>query len=134
MFIGGGGALWAETNFGPGALGNERSGRPVHRKIELVEFPAMNMSADRARLESGKKLLSLSLDNPAKNGGGGRNRPDFPAVAVQICLILLGIQAIPALSGHIFFNRFGVRFGVRLINTALLWNGCDSAMANISVR
>jgi len=25
--------------------------------------------------------------------GEGRNRPDFPAVATQICLILLGIQA-----------------------------------------
>ena len=35
----------------------------------------MNISADRARLESGKKLLSLSLENPAKDGGGGRNRP-----------------------------------------------------------
>src|SRR5882762_5076790 len=46
-------------------------------------------------------------------GGGGRNRLSIPAVALQICLILLAIQALPALSDHIIFNRFGVRFGVR---------------------
>src|SRR5438270_59556 len=32
---------------------------------------------------------------------------------LQICLILLAIQALPALSDPIIFNRFGVRFGVR---------------------
>ena len=42
-------------------------------------------------------------------GGGGRNRPYFPAVAPQICLILLAIQALPALFGHIFFKPFAVR-------------------------
>ena len=47
-------------------------------------------------------------------GGEGRNRPDFPAVAPQICLILLAIQAKSALSDPIVFNPFGVRFGVRL--------------------
>src|SRR5205809_728120 len=46
-------------------------------------------------------------------GGGGRNRLSIPAVALQICLILLAIQALPALSSPIIFNRFGVRFGVR---------------------
>jgi hypothetical protein len=46
-------------------------------------------------------------------GGEGRNRPDFPAVAPQICLILLGIQAKTVLSDRIVFNPFGVRFGVR---------------------
>jgi len=47
-------------------------------------------------------------------GGEGRNRPDFPAVAPLICLISLGIQAKSVLSERIFFNPFGVRFGVRL--------------------
>jgi len=47
-------------------------------------------------------------------GGEGRNRPDFPAVAPQICLISLGIQAKTVLSDPIVFNPFGVRFGVRL--------------------
>jgi hypothetical protein len=46
-------------------------------------------------------------------GGEGRNRPDFPAVAPQICLISLGIQAKTVLSDRIVFNPFGVRFGVR---------------------
>jgi len=46
-------------------------------------------------------------------GGEGRNRPNFPAVASQICLILLGIQAKSVLSEPIVFNPFGVRFGVR---------------------
>ena len=64
-------------------------------------------------------LASSGFRNTLKNkmfevGGEGRNRPDFPAVAVQICLILLGIQALPVLSAHIIFNRFGVRFGVGL--------------------
>jgi hypothetical protein len=54
------------------------------------------------------------LTNPNKRaGGGGRNRPDFPAVALQICLISLGIQAKTVLSDRIVFNPFGVRFGVR---------------------
>jgi len=76
------------------------------------------------------RRVNLTGFLPGGRRGEGRNRPDFPAVAPQICLILLGIQAIPALSGHILFNRFGVR----LINAVLLRNGCDSAMKNISVR
>jgi hypothetical protein len=44
----------------------------------------------------------------------GEGRPLFPAVAVQICLILLAIQAKMVLSDRILFNPFGVRFGVRL--------------------
>jgi hypothetical protein len=48
--------------------------------------------------------------------GGSRNRPYFPAVAPQICLILLAIQAKSVLSDHIVFNPFGVRFGVRSVN------------------
>jgi hypothetical protein len=60
-------------------------------------------------------LFSLFfLTNPNKRAGGeGRNRPDFPAVALQICLISLGIQAKTVLSDRIVFNPFGVRFGVR---------------------
>jgi hypothetical protein len=55
------------------------------------------------------------LVSPTKmDGGEGRNRPDFPAVAPQICLISLGIQAKTVLSDPIVFNPFGVRFGVRL--------------------
>jgi hypothetical protein len=49
-------------------------------------------------------------------GGEGRNRPDFPAVAPQVCLILLGIQAKSVLSDRIVFNPFGVRFGVRVFS------------------
>jgi hypothetical protein len=81
----------------------------------------------RARFTSNwmRGLLKLSLKlglfslffltNPNKRaGGGGRNRPDFPAVAPLICLISLGIQAKTVLSEPIVFNPFGVRFGVRL--------------------
>jgi hypothetical protein len=70
-------------------------------------------------------LFSLIfLANPSKRaGGGGRNRPDFPAVAPQICLILLAIQAKTVLSDPIVFNPFGVRFGVRFINPAQ-WEKC----------
>lgn len=76
MFLDSDGALWLETNFRPEALGNERSWKPVHRKTKVVKFLQMDIGADSARLEAGKKLLRLSLDNPAKDGGGGRNRTD----------------------------------------------------------
>jgi hypothetical protein len=59
---------------------------------------------------------SIGGDELGKLGGGGRNRPDFPAVASQICLILLAIQAKTVLSDPIVFNPFGVRFGVRSVN------------------
>jgi len=63
------------------------------------------------------KLDRFSSDFPMKLGGGeGRNRPDFPAVADQICLISLGNQAKTVLSERIVFNPFGVRFGVRSMN------------------
>jgi hypothetical protein len=61
------------------------------------------------------QFSAIFLTNPNKMAGGGsRNRPDFPAVAPQICLISLGIQAKTVLSDPIVFNPFGVRFGVRL--------------------
>jgi hypothetical protein len=65
-------------------------------------------------------LAPLAAEDPRipegiRIGGEGRNWPYFPAVAPQICLILLAIQAKSVLSDHIVFNPFGVRFGVRLI-------------------
>jgi hypothetical protein len=45
--------------------------------------------------------LQLLLKGYLGIGGEGRNRPDFPAVAPLECLILLAIQALPALSAHI---------------------------------
>jgi hypothetical protein len=78
-------------------------------------------------------LASSGFCNSLKNnsfgvGGGGRNRPDFPAVATQICLILLAIQANRVLSKRIAFYPLGVRFGVRLTTAILLWNKCVSAV------
>jgi hypothetical protein len=62
-------------------------------------------------------LLALLRKLLIINDSEYRNRTrlyfDFPAVAVQMCLILLAIQALTALSDHIIFNPFGVRFGVR---------------------
>jgi hypothetical protein len=63
-------------------------------------------------------LSQFIAAHAVRAGGEGRNRPDFPAVASQICLILLGIQAKTVLSDPIVFNPFGVRFGVRFINPA----------------
>src|SRR5207249_4914122 len=62
-----------------------------------------------SRVEEFQILAALAV----RFGGGGRNRLSIPAVALRICLILLAIQALPALSDPIIFNRFGVRFGVR---------------------
>jgi hypothetical protein len=59
------------------------------------------------------QTFQLGLFQPFAYGGEGRNRPYFPAVAPQICLISLGIQANTVLSDRIVFNPFGVRFGVR---------------------
>ena len=63
-----------------------------------------------SRVEEFQILAALAV----RFGGGGRNRLSIPAVALRICLILLAIQALPALSDPIIFNPFGVRFGVRL--------------------
>jgi hypothetical protein len=60
-------------------------------------------------------VLQLAVFEQLKVGGEGRNRPYFPAVALQTCLILRTIQAKTVLSDRISFNPFGVRFGVRLI-------------------
>ena len=62
-----------------------------------------------SRVEEFQILAALAV----RFGGGGRNRLSIPAVALQICLISLVIQALPTLSDPIIFNRFGVRFGVR---------------------
>ena len=51
-------------------------------------------------------------------GDEGRNRPDFPDVAVQKCLIRLDVQGLPVLSAPIIFNRFGIR----LTYANELWN------------
>jgi len=70
-------------------------------------------------------------------GGWGRNRPDFPTVAPQICLILLGIQAKTVLSERIFFNPFGVRFGVRemkLLNAVVCYETSLREKANLRFR
>src|SRR6266581_6749075 len=67
-----------------------------------------------AEVEVGRRDTETALSQLILRSGGGRNRPFFPAVAPQICLVLLAIQALPVLSGHILFNPFGVRFGVRL--------------------
>ena len=56
----------------------------------------------------------------AKLGGEGRNRPDFPAVAPQICPVSLAIQAKSVLSVPIVFNPFGVRFGVRFADSRFM--------------
>jgi hypothetical protein len=47
------------------------------------------------------------------NGGWGRNWPKSPAVAGQLCLILLGNQHKSSLRINADFYPFGVRFGVR---------------------
>ena len=49
------------------------------------------------------------------SGDRGRNRLYISAVALQICLTLLAIQALPTLSGPVIFKLFCVRFGVRLV-------------------
>jgi hypothetical protein len=69
-----------------------------------------DISADIPHFSTHKCLVKQHF----RVGGEVRNRPDFPAVAPQICLISLGIQAKTVLSDPIVFNPFGVRFGVRL--------------------
>jgi hypothetical protein len=75
--------------------------------------PELNFAGTSAgtHLWKSSKPLQFQL---VRFGGEGRNRPYFPAVAPQICLILLAIQAKSVLSDRIVFNPFGVRFGVRL--------------------
>jgi hypothetical protein len=48
-----------------------------------------------------------------------------PRLQFAICLISLGIQAYSPQLDHIFFNSFGVRFGVRSAPTFFLppWSG-----------
>src|SRR5712664_4130768 len=63
VFLDSDGALGLEANLRPEALGHERPGQPVHRKAKVVWFPQMDIGADGAGLEAGKKLLRLSLDD-----------------------------------------------------------------------
>jgi hypothetical protein len=55
--------LGLEFYFRPEALGNERPRQPVHGKAEVVKFPQVDIGADRARLEGGKQLIALRLQN-----------------------------------------------------------------------
>jgi hypothetical protein len=73
-------------------------------------------NAHWAKSEERHPRIDVQVTNLKQLGGEGRNRPDFPAVAPLICLISLGIQAKTVLSERIFFNPFGVRFGVRSVN------------------
>src|ERR1043166_385914 len=63
MFFHGDRSFGLVVDFRPEAFRNERPGKPVHRETKVVKFPQMDVSADRSRLETGKKLLRLSLDN-----------------------------------------------------------------------
>ncbi len=38
VFLNSEGAFWLETNFRPETFGNERPGKPVHRKAKVVKF------------------------------------------------------------------------------------------------
>jgi hypothetical protein len=80
--------------------------------------PALIKSRDKGdnSVTPANSAISLILLAINEFGGEGRNRPYFPAVAPQICLVSLGIQAKSVLSDRIVFNPFGVRFGVRSVN------------------
>ena len=67
--------------------------------------PELNFAGTSAgtQLWKSSKPLQFQL---IRFGGEGRNRPDFPAVAPQICLISLGIQAKSVLSERIRSYRF----------------------------
>ena len=65
MFFAGDGAFVLEAHFRPEAFGNERPRQPVHRDAEVVEFPQVNIRADRARLEAGEQMFGLRLNNDA---------------------------------------------------------------------
>ena len=57
------GTFGLKFNFRPEALGNERPRQPVHRDAEVVQFPQVNIRADRARLEGGEQVLRLRLND-----------------------------------------------------------------------
>ena len=54
MFVAGNSALLLEAHFRPEAFRNERPRQPVHGNAKVVEFPQVNIRADRARLETGE--------------------------------------------------------------------------------
>ena len=86
-----------------------------------------NIQHSTPNIEGRREGNTLDID-----GGGGRNRPDFPAVAPLICLILLGIQAKSFLSDRIIFNPIGVRFGVRFPRSAdtVTYEECELSALN----
>src|SRR5579862_3342038 len=63
VLFGSDGAFGLKSHFRPKTLGNERPGKPVHREAEVVKFPKVHIGADSSRLETGKQLLGLSLNN-----------------------------------------------------------------------
>ena len=52
-----------ETDFRPKTLRNDRPRQLVHRNAEVVQFPQMNIRADRARLERSEQMFGLRLDD-----------------------------------------------------------------------
>src|ERR1039458_6714124 len=57
------GALGFEYNFWPEPLGNERPRQPVHCQTEIVEFPQMDIRADRACFDGLQKMFPVRLDD-----------------------------------------------------------------------
>ena len=66
MFITGDATFVLEAHFRPEALGNERPRQPVHRDAKVMEFPQVNIRADRTRLEAGEQMLGLGFQNHAR--------------------------------------------------------------------
>jgi len=95
MFFAGDGTPFLEAHFWPETLGNDRPRQPVHGKAEVVEFPKVNIRADRARLEAGEQMLCLCFENDA--------------MANQVQRGLLGCLPPPILGCTVFGLDDGVK-------------------------
>ena len=81
VLLGGDGALVLEDDAGPLAFWQDRPRQPGHIEAEVLEFPQMDIGADRTALQGTQELLGLGFNDgsPKEWAEGGIARGPQPS-------------------------------------------------------